>query len=328
MPLSTLFGTPPKRYRSTGADGEESRPSQPEALHCSLYITVKLLPYSCQHSCVSHQRALCLVSYFKNRRTMATTFSSSTTSVLVISRYLPEDIEMEKDTQTPILSDIDAHNDSLDNFNHPRYRRGLILMELAKRQQQQSSSIQFKKPESPAVDFSIYRNIQSEGLIDFFETAWTIWDDLGEEGQDPMSSLVSSTSTTTTTTKSSTTPPLIPAVVPLPRDPYQRRSNNVMGQIGFYCTDTVTPIFAELKEELQWDVAIMEEAIKNIYQSPVVYALGTHPGHHAANDSYGGYCFLNHAAFCAKQLQIQYQFQKVAVLDVDYVSTTKLLRHR
>jgi acetoin utilization deacetylase AcuC-like enzyme len=239
------------------------------------------------------------------------------TSVLVVSRYLPEDIKIDKETKTPLLSDVDQRNDGLDVFNHPRYRRGLILKEMAKKHR----LVQFMKPEKAAEDFSSYLIVQSKGLITFFETAWSVWDALGEEGQDPFTTLATTgiaTSTGTATTRGGTQP-LIPGVVPLPRDPFQRPSKNVMGQIGYYCTDTVTPVFAELKEELQWDVAVMQQAVDNIKQFPVVYALATHPGHHAAQDSFGGYCYLNHAAFAAKQLQIQYKLQKVAVLDVDYV---------
>ena len=237
------------------------------------------------------------------------------TSVLVVSRYLPEDVPIDKGTNAPLLSDVDQLNDAMDAFNHPRFRRGLILKEMAKKHR----LVQFMKPKKAAADFSPYRTVHSEGLIDFLETAWTTWEALGEEGQDPMAILAVVTTPNDTTTKR--LPPLIIGNVPLPRDPFQRRSANVMGQIGYYCTDSVTPVFQELKEELQWDVAVMQQAVDNIHHFPVVYALATHPGHHSATDSFGGYCYLNHAAFCAKQLQSQYHLNKVAVLDVDYVRT-------
>lgn len=48
------------------------------------------------------------------------------------------------------------------------------------------------------------------------------------------------------------------------------------------------------------------------------YAVTTHPGHHASSDSFGGYCYINHAAMAARYLQTEYDFAKVAVLDVDY----------
>ena len=46
-----------------------------------------------------------------------------------------------------------------------------------------------------------------------------------------------------------------------------------------------------------------------------VYALSRPPGHHAAGDLYGGYCYLNHAAVAAEYLSAG---GRVAVLDVDY----------
>lgn len=236
-------------------------------------------------------------------------------SLLVVSRYLPEEIKLENKGVTekqggePILSEADRRNDAMDDFNHPRYRRALILKELSKKHR----LVQFMKPSKSVKDLSAYRIIQSEGLIDFFETAWAQWDDLGQEGQDPMTAL-------STTEDAGRSPPLIPGNVPLPREQFQRPSRNIMGKVGYYCTDTCTPIFGELREELEWDVAVVQQAIDNIHMLPVVYALATHPGHHAAQDSFGGYCYLNHAAFAAKRIQQQYKLGKVAVLDVDYVS--------
>jgi acetoin utilization deacetylase AcuC-like enzyme len=251
-------------------------------------------------------------------------------SLLVVSRLLPEDIS-KKDDGEPILEDVDHCNDSLDDFNHPRYRRALILDELQRRQKAATTSenndnnnIHFVKPVGPAPDLTAYRNVQSAGLLEFFTTAWDRWDALGPEGQDPMASLNMVTmagghDSPTSSTVTAKTPPLVPGNVPLPRDAYQRPSKNVMGQIGYYCTDTCTAVFESLKEELLWDVAVMTQAMSAIENYKTVYALATHPGHHAAEDSFGGYCYLNHAAFCARQLQSQYGYSKVAVLDVDYV---------
>ena len=41
------------------------------------------------------------------------------------------------------------------------------------------------------------------------------------------------------------------------------------------------------------------------------------PGHHAARDYYGGYCFLNNAAIAAQRLRDD-GAARVAILDVDY----------
>ena len=159
----------------------------------------------------------------------------------------------------------------------------------------------------------------------------------------------------------SLSPPLVPGNFALHREQcqHQRPSTNAMGQIGYYCTDIFTPIFQELYTELTSDASIMEYVIKKCYPNTTtsststtvstsssitlpppppprptaIYALGTHPGHHAAYDSFGGYCYINHAALLAKQLQLQLQkflgendngndnvAARVAILDVDYVS--------
>ena len=47
------------------------------------------------------------------------------------------------------------------------------------------------------------------------------------------------------------------------------------------------------------------------------FALCRPPGHHAATDTYGGYCFINNAAVAAQSLRDGGK-SKVAILDVDY----------
>ena len=131
-----------------------------------------------------------------------------------------------------------------------------------------------------------------------------------------------------TTSSSSATatvvPPLVPSNVPLPRtitmqsqqqQHQQRPSQHVLGQVGYYCTDTCTPIFGALRAEVESDAALVRAAVahhalaqqqqqQQPYYSVVSYILPTHPGHHAATDSFGGYCYLNHAAAIAKALSL------------------------
>jgi acetoin utilization deacetylase AcuC-like enzyme len=66
------------------------------------------------------------------------------------------------------------------------------------------------------------------------------------------------------------------------------------------------------------DAAIVELAVEKAIAGEIAYALPTHPGHHAATDSFGGYCYVNHAARAAKLLQSKLNGAKVAILDVDY----------
>lgn len=235
-------------------------------------------------------------------------------SILVVSRYHPGSVVWKRDEkggEEPILDSMSEQNDHLDEFNHPRYRRALILRELLQRSNSKTSTVAFEIPFQPATTLDMYQKVHSTRLIDFFTTAWKRWDDLGQDGQDSMCNGGGG---------GSSSPALIPGNVPLPREPYQRPSQNVMGQIGFFCTDTCTPIFETLLEELLWDAAVVKHAVDAVRRdsSSVAYALATHPGHHAAQDSFGGYCYVNHAAMAARLLQQDGGFVKVAILDVDY----------
>lgn len=218
----------------------------------------------------------------------------------------------------PIISSEEQANDALDEFSHPRYRRALILQAL---QETSGSQVSFCVPAAPAANLDDYLSVHSHGLIDFLSSAWRKWDGLGPEGQDPSGALLVTTTATSSTISAANatpTPPLIPSNTPLGRDHYQRPSKHVIGEMGYYCTDLCTPVFSSLLDELCMDVAIVEMSVDKAFESGVAYALPTHPGHHAAKDSFGGYCYLNHAAHSARLLQSKLNSAKVAILDVDY----------
>lgn len=281
------------------------------------------------------------------------------------------------------LDQIEQQNDGLDDFNHPRKRRAMILLELYKRQNRiqrtQAENSSNRCPVNTDIIFEIpaeitrtdgaensnelrdevdplrsYRKVHSDGLIDFLSTAWNRWDALGESGRDltcvSFSFLLTKDDNSCSSNGkgvNSGVPPMIPSNFSLPREfsnrhHPQKSSKNVMGQIGYYCTDTCTPIFSELVEELQWDAKTVSTAVNNAIGNPdnnsssssskvsrpLVYGLCTHPGHHAAKDSFGGYCYVNNAALAARLLQerlssgvaesSQVETPKIVILDVDY----------
>ncbi len=232
----------------------------------------------------------------------------------VISSIVPHEIATDEEG-LPVISPEEQANDKLDDFNHPRYRRALILQALACRDGKERVS--FCVPPLPATDLNGYLSVHSNGLIDFLSTAWEKWDALGEAGQDPSGALSAGSSNEQVT--KAPTPALIPSNAPLMRDENQRPSKHVIGQVGYYATDCCTPIFEPLLPELCMDSAIVEMAVNVALQSGVAYALPTHPGHHAAENSFGGYCYVNHAARAARLLQTKLgDNKKVAILDVDY----------
>ena len=282
------------------------------------------------------------------------------TGIYVVSRYTPEEClskaiaaqkgEFQESTATTgdeiILDESSERNDAWDDFNHPRRRRALILQEFNRRKNINGANIEFEAPaitsrgsedenNQEIIRLGMYRKVHSEGLIEFLCTAWRGWESLGQKGRDPscipFSSLV--LEDPDDQEHPLRVPPLIPCNFAFPRDNNnfhqhhpQRRSQNVMGQIGYYCTDTCTPIVAELLEELEHDQEIVCRAVDIASDSRndgLVYALCTHPGHHASNDSFGGYCYVNNAALAARLLQEQLADKnkptpKVAILDVDY----------
>ncbi len=97
-----------------------------------------------------------------------------------------------------------------------------------------------------------------------------------------------------------------------------RHLYSVFGQLGLYCFDTSSPIFERTWNAAYWSVqtAVSAAALLLANQEKLVYALCRPPGHHAAADLFGGFCYLNNAAIAANWL-VQ-QGQRVAILDIDY----------
>lgn len=93
--------------------------------------------------------------------------------------------------------------------------------------------------------------------------------------------------------------------------------HTIWGQLGYYCTDSTTPILANTWEAAYWAAQLALSAASHVQQhGGTAYALCRPPGHHAYADMYGGYCFLNNAAIAAHWLA--QGGAKVAIVDVDY----------
>ena len=216
----------------------------------------------------------------------------------------PDCIRMDENGTKPIIPPEDESADALDAFNKPRLRRAIILKTLESR----SEMISFQIPSEQKDPLTkLYTDIHSHGLLEFLTSSWSSWDALGQHGRDPGASLDVGHAGIKALILSSTS---------LPRDPYQRPSKNVMGQIDYYCTDACTPITESLLDELTWDSTVIQTAVDKAIEGTLVYAMPTHPGHHAAKDSFGGYCYLNQAALAARLFQSKHNFSRVAILDI------------
>lgn len=210
----------------------------------------------------------------------------------------------------------------MDAYNHPRLRRAVILNELVRRKKA------IKLVDQCSIDIAVittgtitstlewmnlYDPVHSKGLLNFLASAWGRWDALGKDGQPPGFYIE--------TNKADRV--LVPGNVCLHRENFtQRPSQNVMGQMGYYCTDVDTPVFRDLMEELFMDGSLIETAVAKATIDTTPYVMVTHPGHHAAHDSFGGYCYVNHVAAMAKLIQTNRNagasLTKVAILDIDY----------
>ena len=98
----------------------------------------------------------------------------------------------------------------------------------------------------------------------------------------------------------------------------QRIPDSISGKLGYYAMAAETSISAGSWEAAcaSADVALTAAARIRVGERGV-FALCRPPGHHAARDLYGGYCFLNNAAIAAQYLR-DHGSSRVAILDVDF----------
>ena len=97
----------------------------------------------------------------------------------------------------------------------------------------------------------------------------------------------------------------------------QRKPQGVLGRKGYYAFGWGSPILEGTWPAAYWSVQCALTAAGLVRAGArASYALCRPPGHHAAADLYGGFCYLNNAAIAARYLQAA--GQRIAILDVDY----------
>lgn len=143
------------------------------------------------------------------------------------------------------------------------------------------------------LDMKPVRKLHDRGYLKFLQTAWAEWVAEGGRGE------------------------IIPTAFPM-RRMRQRVPRHIDGKAGYYTLATETAITAGT-----WVAARASAAVALTAQAlvaggePAAFALCRPPGHHAASDMYGGYCFLNNAAIAA-QAFLDGGAERVAILDVDF----------
>jgi acetoin utilization deacetylase AcuC-like enzyme len=97
-----------------------------------------------------------------------------------------------------------------------------------------------------------------------------------------------------------------------------RIPETIEGKLSYYSFDAGTPIMAGTWPAVLSSAQVALTGQQLLVQGECsVFALCRPPGHHAARDFYGGYCFLNNAAIAAQAL-VDAGAERVAILDVDY----------
>jgi len=143
------------------------------------------------------------------------------------------------------------------------------------------------------LDMAPVRSIHDAGFLDFLETCWDDWIAEGYRGE------------------------ILPLGFPA-RRMQVRCPSQIDGKVGYYCLATDTAITKGTWRAAQASCAVAQTAQRLIANGArTAFALCRPPGHHAAKDMYGGYCFLNNAAISA-QMFLDQGAKRVAILDVDF----------
>jgi acetoin utilization deacetylase AcuC-like enzyme len=136
--------------------------------------------------------------------------------------------------------------------------------------------------------------VHDRGFVSFLQTAWDEWV-LAHGNYDAL--------------------PLNWAIRSMRSD---RIPENIDGKLSYYSFDAGTPITAGTWQaaKASANVALTAQAILSSGERSI-FALCRPPGHHAASDFYGGYCFFNNAAIAARSC-LDRGCERVCILDVDY----------
>jgi len=141
---------------------------------------------------------------------------------------------------------------------------------------------------------SAYSPVHSARYVNFLENAWAKWAAIG---------------------RSHDALPLIWPVRDLRSD---IEPDHIDGKLGFYAMDAGVPITAGTWEAVRTSANLALTGMAAIADgASSAFALCRPPGHHAAAEYMGGYCYLNNAAIAAQGF-IAKGAKRVAVIDVDY----------
>lgn len=159
---------------------------------------------------------------------------------------------------------------------------------------QQIKTVNLGEVQAPnPFDLSALTSVHDADFLQFLETCAADWQAAGYQGE------------------------AIPSCWPA-RGMQQRLPDDIEGKLGYYAMAAETSISNGTWEAARAsaDVALTAQQVIHDGASSA-FALCRPPGHHAAADLFGGYCFINNAAVSA-QAFIEQGANRVAILDVDF----------
>lgn len=135
--------------------------------------------------------------------------------------------------------------------------------------------------------------VHDKGFIDFLQIAWRDWQAAGYKGE------------------------AMPTVWPA-RRMSQRIPTDIEGRLGYYALACETTLSDGTWEAAYASAQVALTGAQRLNDGVnAVFSLCRPPGHHAAIDMYGGYCFVNNAAVAAQHL-LDTGAKRIAILDVDF----------
>ncbi len=136
--------------------------------------------------------------------------------------------------------------------------------------------------------------VHDRGYVDFLAACWDDWRAAGRQGE------------------------AIPSVWPTRAMRDDVIPDHVDGRLGYYALAAETSICEGTFEAAlaSKDIAL-SAVVHTLTDGAPAFGLCRPPGHHAASDQFGGYCFFNNAAIAA-QYALDKGLGRVAVLDVDF----------
>jgi acetoin utilization deacetylase AcuC-like enzyme len=147
------------------------------------------------------------------------------------------------------------------------------------------------------VDLSAVERVHAKRYLDFLSTAWEEWVAL-----DPANAELDA----------------LPSYWPIRTFRSDVLPASFPARMGLFSYDAGSPITSGTWSAARQGAACAVAAADHLVQGGnSAFVLTRPPGHHAGQDFFGGYCFVNNAAVAAQRLR-DGGLARVAVLDVDY----------